>query len=238
MTPFFVGWMGRMPSGFAGVALLLGLGLPALGLGLGIAARDTAPPAFGSVPGAPNLADLPTEAALTGLLLPGPVPLLHLPGGRTLMLSGDGKRGPGIDPALTGRMIAAEGFVLRRGTLEMLVLTAPPAPAEGTAPPPAVTDLGRWRISGEICDGKCAAGGMRPGIGLAHRACAVLCIDGGLPAVFVPTAPVAGHAFLLLADAEGGDPWPAFRHLTAQRVTLEGQVERRGTVLLFRAAAP
>jgi hypothetical protein len=238
MTPFFVGWMNRLPSRFAGMALAVGLGLPALGLGLGIAARDAVPPDFGSVPGVPDLPELPTEAAVTGLLAPGPVPLLHLPGGRTLMLSGDGKQGPGIDAALLGRSIAAEGFVLRRGTLEMLVLTAPPVPAEGAVPPPAVTDLGRWRISGEICDGKCAAGGMRPGLGLAHRACAVLCIDGGLPAVFVPTAPVAGHAFLLLADAAGGNPWPEFRALTAQRVTLEGQVERRGNILLFRAAPP
>jgi hypothetical protein len=122
----------------------------------------------------------------------------------------------------------------------MLVLEAPPVPlADAPAlPVPAPVPLGRWRIQGEICDGKCAAGGMRPGTGIGHRACATLCLDGELPAVFVPTRPVAGRAFLLLGDATGGPALPAFRDLIGQRVTLEGEVERLGDMVVFRAARP
>ncbi|WP_376089396.1 hypothetical protein ACE7GA_17870 [Roseomonas sp. CCTCC AB2023176] len=183
---------------------------------------------------------------MTGVLLDGPTPLLRVPPGegratsRTLFLSGDGKRGAPLgDPPPYGRMVRIEGFVLRRGTLEMLVASGPPMPvaAEPVAPQPAEA-LGRWRVTGEICDGKCAAGAMRPGTGLSHRACAVLCLDGDIPAVFVAASPVTGQAFLLLADREGRAPMPAFRHLVGHRVTLEGEVERRGDLLVFRAEEP
>jgi hypothetical protein len=247
--PFFVGWARgldpRLRRRLLPVATGLLAGLPLLGLVLGALAGDSAPRGFGTVPGQPAWADLPQAEALRGVVLDGPTPLLHLPPapghpqGRTLILSRDGKLGPGFDAAaLTGREVAAEGFVLRRGTIEMLVIPAPPEPtgAAGAAPEPVA--LGRWRITGEICDGKCAAGGMRPGTGLAHRACATLCLDGDIPAVFVTARPVEGHAFLVLGTAAGGPALPAFRDLIGRRVTLEGQVERVGAALLFRAELP
>jgi nitrite reductase/ring-hydroxylating ferredoxin subunit/DMSO/TMAO reductase YedYZ heme-binding membrane subunit len=249
--PFFIGWARGVEPGLRrtvlGAVLAMALGFPALGVLLGAAADDPADAAFATVPGEVRLADLPEPAALRGLVLAGPYPLLHLPAetaggrGRTLLLAGDGKLGaPPEVRALHGRLVAAEGTVLRRGSIEMLVLGAPPTPVEDTpAPPlPAAEPLGRWRIQGEICDGKCAAGIMRPGTGIAHRACATLCLDGEIPAVFVPVRPVAGHAMMLLGDAAGGPALPALRDLVGLRVTLEGEVERIGDMLVFRAARP
>ncbi|MBU8538395.1 Rieske (2Fe-2S) protein [Falsiroseomonas tokyonensis] len=246
---FFIGWSGTLPPALrrlAGGALAATLlGLPGLGLLMGLAAGDPAGPAFATVPGSPPRLDLPEPAALRGLVIDGPYPLLHLPAsgpagrGRTLLLASEGKLGASEEVrALHGRLVAAEGAVLRRGDIEMLVLGAPLVPLEDTAPLPPAEPLGRWRIQGEICDGKCAAGGMRPGTGIAHRACATLCLDGALPAVFVATRPVAGHAFLLLGDAAGGPALPAFRHLVGHRVTLEGEVTRLGDLLVFRAERP
>jgi nitrite reductase/ring-hydroxylating ferredoxin subunit len=250
-SPFFVGWGGTLDPALGRamlpVALAFALGMPALGTVLGATAGDPAGPGFATVPGEAPLQDLPAPVALQGLLLAGPYPVLHLPAataggrGRTLLLAREGKLGaPGEARALHGRMVAAEGYVLRRGTIEMLVLDGVPTPLPdmpGSTPPPPVP-LGRWRIQGEICDGKCAAGGMRPGTGIGHRACATLCLDGELPAVFVPTRPVAGHAMLLLGDARGGPAMPALRNLIGQRVTLEGEVERIGAMAVFRAAVP
>ena len=69
---------------------------------------------------------------------------------------GDGKVGGPFDAvAARGRMVAADGFILRRGTIEMLVSGTAPRLLDGPAPPPPATEpLGRWRITGEICDGK------------------------------------------------------------------------------------
>ncbi len=45
------------------------------------------------------------------------------------------------------------------------------------------------RLIGEIVDGKCFIGAMKPGDGKAHKACAILCIDGGLPPLFASIKP-------------------------------------------------
>ncbi len=249
--PFFIGWSKALDPGLRrhvlGAAAGMALGFPLLGLALGATAFDPAGPAFATVPGEALPADLPQPATLRGVVVDAPYPLLHLPPerpgdrGRTLLLARDGKLGaPEGSRALAGRLVEAEGFILRRGGIEMLVTNDPPRPiADAPAPrAPARQPLGRWRIQGEICDGKCAAGGMRPGTGIGHRACATLCLDGEMPAVFVATRPVAGHAFLVLGDAAGGPALPAFRDLIASRVTLEGEVERVGDILVFRAERP
>lgn len=244
---FFIGWQARIDAALArflaGIAALLLAGFSGLGLLLGAAADDPAGRGFALAPGQVAL-PLPTETPLVGTLALHPYPLLRLapdaahPRGRTLLLAGGGKYGLAGIAALDGRLVEAEGYLLARGTIAMLATEAPPVPHAGTLPPPAAVEkLGRWRVTGEICDGKCAAGGMRPGIGLAHRACATLCLSGGVPAVFVPTAPVAGHPFLLLAGPDGAPMDPALRDRVALRVVLEGEVERLGDILVFRAEA-
>jgi hypothetical protein len=94
-------------------------------------------------------------------------------------------------------------------------------------------DLGRWRLTGEICDGNCLTGAMRPGTGLAHRACANLCILGGLPPVFVATDSIAGSEFFLIGDADGGPLPDEMLDWTALLIAAEGRVERRGGVNVF-----
>lgn len=75
---------------------------------------------------------------------------------------------------------------------------------------------------------------MKPGTGLAHKACANLCISGGVPPVFVSTAPVDGHIFFLLASKDGG-PMPAgLLDKTGVQVVLEGNIERRDDLLIFK----
>jgi hypothetical protein len=152
-----------------------------------------------------------------------------------VLLSGDGKRGPQIDPALNdGAMVSLTGLRLRRGTIDMLVVgdAIHPLPEPPIVAPVAVS-LGRWRIAGEICDGKCQTGAMQPGQGLSHRACASLCLIGGVPPVFVAASPVAGTSFLLLAGPDGR-ALPDLRRLAALPVVLEGEIERRGDLLIFK----
>lgn len=243
---FFVGWRrvtaGALRRFLLGVAVAVPAGAALLAVGLGTAAVDPAGARFALLPGASAPPPLPIgDTALAGIVTLAPYPVLHLPAdaaaprGRAVLLADDGKLGAALDPALDGRRIAVQGYALARGEIDMVVLTEPPTKLAEPSPGVAVQRLGRWRITGEICDGKCAAGGMRPGTGLGHRACATLCLDGELPALFVATAPVAGSAFLLLGAADGTRMPPALRDLIGQRVTLEGAVERRGAMLVFLA---
>ena len=239
---FFVGWVAGPPRALRRFRTLVAggvlAGTVALGIGLGFAADDPAGAGFSL--GASPFPALVLEDRLTGTLTVEPYPALHLPPvprlprGRALLLAGEGKVGVGDVAAMAGQEVALGGFALRRGDIEMLATgDAPELVGPGAALP--VERLGRWRITGEICVGKCASGGMRPGVGIAHRACATLCLSGDIPAIFVATAPVAGSPYLLLADAEGRANFGAFRGLIGQRVRLEVEVLRQGAMLIFLA---
>jgi hypothetical protein len=241
---FFVGWSGRAGRGparfLAVVAVAVVAGFAALGWALGAGADHPADGLIGLAPPERVAPETPVERAVEGVLERGPAPLLRLdptparPQGETLLMTRWGKQGVEPDPALYGRRVAAQGWFFRRGDIGMLVHGGVFEPRGDGDRPPAAEPLGRWRVAGEICDGKCYAGVMRPGTGLRHRACAALCFAGGVPAVFVAAEPVAGTRFFILADADGGPPPPAARRLFGIPVALEGALERRGSALVFR----
>jgi hypothetical protein len=241
---FFVGWSGRAGPGlarFLAVAALLAVaGFAGLGWALGAGADHPAEGLLGLAPPERVLQETPVERAVEGVLERGPTPLLRLdptperPQGETLLMTLWGKQGVRPDPALYGQRVAVRGWFFRRGDIGMLVHGGDfEMLGEGAAPPPP-EPLGRWRVAGEICDGKCYAGVMKPGTGLRHRACAALCFTGGVPAVFVAAESVAGTRFFILADADGGPPPLSARALFGIPVALEGALERRGSALVFR----
>ena len=237
--PFFIGWA-KPPQALRGFLVWVGCGMVALFAGVGyLVAATQADPGNGAF-----RFDWGHQTVI-GVLAADPYPVIHVTEseryatGHTLLLSGLGKRGVQERAApLVGQMVQASGVALTRGALDMLQvrggtngLSAADAPAS-TLPEPEA--LGRWRLTGEICDGKCYAGAMRPGTGLAHRACANLCLSGGVPPVFVTTDAVDGESFLLLGDADGGPVTEAVLDHTATLVEIEGDVERRGSILVFR----
>jgi len=105
--------------------------------------------------------------------------------------------------------------------------------ADGDGALPVVEDLGRWKLAGEICDGKCLAGAMRPGRGLAHKACANLCVAGGVPPVFVSSQPVEGSEFLMISGPERAEIPDAVYDFMAQFISVEGHISRHGDLLVF-----
>ena len=74
---------------------------------------------------------------------------------------------------------------------------------------------------------------MRPGRGLAHKACANLCVAGGVPPVFVSSQPVEGSEFLMISGPDGGPIPDALYDLMAQYIQIEGQITRHGDLLVF-----
>lgn len=236
---FFIGWRGRTGPALgrflSAVVLISAVGFGLIGYGLG--AEDGGPEVAGRVGFEPEL-----PGVFTGTLMRGPVPLLRvepsaaLPQGATLMMVLWDKRGVPVAEDLYGQRVSVEGVIFRRGDLGMLVFGGGFTPTgDAGAPSPVVEPLGRWRITGEICDGKCYSGIMKPGEGLGHRACAQLCFVGEVPAVFVTAAPVEGTRFFILANTDGGPPPPEARHLFGVPIDLEGALERRGDVTVFRA---
>ncbi|MGC3937396.1 hypothetical protein ACOTTU_06280 [Roseobacter sp. EG26] len=238
-APFFVGYLpvpGPLRGILLAVCVLFVSGLAGFGLALGVAQDGPGDGAFRFDYG---------RQTVTGVVELTPYPLLRvtegndrIKAGHTLMLAGQGKNSvENRAIPLEGKLAKVSGVILQRGDLDMLQLRGGRnglGPVEGAAPELVTEPLGRWKLAGEICDGKCLAGAMRPGRGLAHKACANLCLIGGVPPVFVLTQPVEGSEFLLITGPDGGPlPQSAYDYV-AQFVSLEGDVERRGDLLVLR----
>lgn len=238
--PFFVGYLScpkALRRFVLTISLVFVLGAGALGYAIAASQDD---------PGESALRFDYGQQEVFGVLEMTPSPILHvtqgseqIPAGHVLMLSGQGKNGA-VDRAadLEGQLVRARGVLIERGELDMLQLGGGNnfrAAEDQSAVPdiPEPEPLGRWQITGEICDGKCTAGAMRPGRGIAHRACANLCILGGIPPVFVSTQPVEGEEFLLIAGADGAVLPPALLDYVGLYVTLEGDVARHGDLLVL-----
>lgn len=75
-------------------------------------------------------------------------------------------------------------FVHRPGAamLEIHELAGESRDLFGAAADPPTRSLGQVTLRGEIVDTKCFLGVMKPGRGTMHRACAVRCLSGGVPA--------------------------------------------------------
>lgn len=233
--PFFVGYFKKVPPSIRDFALRAGGGiilfLATVALLLPLGTID---------PGSGQYADDLLGGALDGVVDALPYPILRVPAGdgiaaRAVLLGGQSKVGAQGRVGAGGSMIQVAGIFVRRGELQMLLIgnTGPATNLPDFTPAPT-EDLGRWRLTGEICDGKCSAGAMKPGRGLAHKACANLCISTGLPPVLVLELPVEGSTVVLLAGEDGGPLPAALLDLTAVPVQLEGQLERRDDLLIFR----
>ncbi|WP_299768865.1 hypothetical protein [uncultured Tateyamaria sp.] len=236
--PFFVGYLpapGPLRTFLLTACILLISGLAGAGFLMGAAQDDPGPGAFRFDYG---------RQTVTGVVEMTPYPVIHVTEGNdrikpgdSFMMTAGGKSG--VDSRampLNGQLAQVSGIVLERGDLYMMQLRGGRngiQAAEGDAPDITPERQGRWKLAGEICDGKCLAGAMRPGRGLAHKACANLCLLGDVPPIFVSTQPVLGEEFLLVVGPDGTRlPREAYDHV-AQFITAEGEITKHGDLLIW-----
>lgn len=184
-----------------------------------------------------------------GTLALQPYPMLHVGGEHgveTYLLVEMGKFGArdrfaGAD-RLDGAAVSIRGRELRREGRRMIeidpdeeTLGPPVSLVEGASAVRAPLVAGNESISlrGEIMDGKCYLGAMKPGTGRGHKACATLCIVGGIPPVLVSRGWGGSVVFHLLADNEGGPLAGAdldrLKPLIGEPVVLTGRTGRVGS---------
>ncbi|MEX0286357.1 MAG: hypothetical protein AB3N23_17250 [Paracoccaceae bacterium] len=239
-APFFVGYLpvpGALRAFLWVVTFVLVAGAGALGYAVGATQDDPGDGAFRFDFG---------RQTVTGVVELTPLPVLHvtegndrIPAGHTLMMTAGGKAGVmGRAKPLEGQLATVSGVLLQRGDLDMLQLRGgrnglKAAEDAGDAPVLTPEPLGRWKLAGEICDGKCLAGAMRPGTGLAHKACANLCLIGGIPPVFVSTQPVMGEEFLMVVGPGGTEMPKAAYDRVGQFISVEADITRHGDLLVM-----
>lgn len=146
--------------------------------------------------------DLSNPTETTGVLFERPYPMLRS-SEATMLLIDEGKVGAADRvKGLHGSAVAIRASRIERDGFAVLELSG----GDGAIreinglrepDPPIVIDAS-VTMRGEIIDPKCHSGTMKPGDGKAHKACATLCIRGGIPPVFLASN---GQRYLLIDEA-------------------------------------
>lgn len=187
---------------------------------------------------------------VTGVLATRPYPMLYVAdpaspfGVKTVLVVAQGKCTSALDLAADdGRAFEASGVLIERGERQMLEVPLSlgdwlaPTELGVKLPDLAPESLGRANLAGQIMDSKCFFGVMRPSRGKTHKACASLCIRGGIPPSFWAKTKDGREAVLLMTDSKGGPLGEDILPFVADPVRAEGEIVRVGDLLQFRAEA-
>lgn len=241
----FIGWASAPAVDRRFLLGALPLGLGAVGGASWLVAKSLSDPGAGVwLTGATH--------KVTGVLVADPYPMIRVGdanapfGMRTVLLVAQGKCTSALEFGKNqASPVTASGALIQRKDRQMLEV--PPFLEKWLEPlemrlsadvaAPAPESLGAAKLSGAIMDTKCFFGVMRPGRGKTHKACASLCIRGGIPPSFWVRTKDGRESILLMTDASGGPMPMDILPLVADPVTAEGEIVRVGDLLQFRADA-
>jgi nitrite reductase/ring-hydroxylating ferredoxin subunit len=243
--PFYVGYHPVAPAPIGSRVRTAVSALLVLALGSGIALAATQGHAD---PGVFEYGHLRT---LHGQIREFPYPSLLVPASGVsdreaaytrYLLVASGKHGAQTQTAgLDGQWVDLRGTRIARGERQMLELAesgvtiTPPAPNVRLGiVMPAPVSLGRMTLRGEIVDGKCWLGVMKPATGGVHRGCATRCVSGGIPPLLMTTDESGKVTHYLLADADGRAASALFAEFVGRRVELTGEVIQDADLALLR----
>lgn len=227
---FFIGWQPGMPKPLLRRvrAMIAALLLMIAGIGVLLAALQQT---YGI-----SRYDWAEQREFSGIFRTSPYPhlLIHVPNSQTCqayMLVDEFKEGwnPGTVKGFDGEYVTLTGGIIYRGTVAMLEGNPATAlkPAEQPVDFPSAdhgTSLGQMTLIGEIVDSKCYYGAMNPGNLKPHRACAIVCIKGGVPPVLLVRRNGQAPLYYYLVDVDGSPLSEEILPFVAQPVSLDGEV--------------
>lgn len=198
----------------------------------------------GSTGDAENGTPTPDEG-IVGRFEAEPYAVLWVPregtGPEPILLVGQGKFGvPDHLDVLDGALVRVHGYVLERDGQRMVELGREPERVEGDAGALAVrassTD-GEVVVTGEVVDEKCWLGRMRPGAGRTHRACAQLCVAGGIPPVLVGRDAAGAAVRALIVDEHGAAATDWVVPYVAEPLRVRGELVHDGPLMYLRTSS-
>ena len=234
--PFYVGYLPLPTALKSKVRAFIALGLlGAVAMAFVIAPRQQNP--------GDGQWDTSTKFAIEGHLTVDPYPILYVAdpespfGSRAVLLVSAMKFGAKEQvAAFDGKKVRAEGhFITRggRGIFEVSKDEGAVVVLSDESTRPRQESLGEHTLVGEITDSKCFLGVMKPGFGKTHRACAVRCISGGIPPIFVTRDDAGTATVYLLTDTNHGAVNEAILPFVSEPVEISGKLERHGDLLVY-----
>jgi hypothetical protein len=237
---FFIGWQGKQPAGMRRVVLMTVAGILTITAALALA--------FARAQRAPDVSAYAWSNIQTfdGILQATPYPhlLVARPG------SGGYSAYPLVSPTkfgispewcgdLDGRPARFDGgLIYRNGSTLIEVVSEAPRllgdKVEIQQPLPATVEFGQLSLVGEIVDSKCFTGSMNPGRYKPHRACATVCIAGGIPPMLVINTHRGRSVTILLVGSNGEMLNREVLPYVARTVRINGNLQRYHDLWVMR----
>jgi hypothetical protein len=178
------------------------------------------------------------KTSITGRLIMAPYPVLHTEAGESVLMVVQGKQdASSATMPFAGEMVTATGFDVRRGGWHMLEIPQTgaivAAPEANPVTVPVSESLGTDTLVGEVVDSKCFLGVMKPGAGKVHRACASLCLLGGIPPMLVVKTEAGRYGYVLV-NADGSSASRQLAGQVAVPMRITGEFEKRGDLTYLR----
>lgn len=244
-APHFIGWL-PMPKAFARFLLPV-----AVGAVVGVAAVAAVIAGGQRSPGGARWEN-DRSVSFVGIAYAEPYPMIRVPADHpgdppvSILLVGEGKFGATdrVRPH-DGRPVRVTGTLLHRDGWRMLELATtednlrpidlpePELAGLRRSPPRA---QGRVTLRGEIVDSKCYLGAMKPGGGRTHRGCALLCLKGGIPPLFVSRTGGTSPSIYLLTSESRGPAHEQLLNLAGLPVVVECFAETLDDLAVLRVA--
>lgn len=237
---FFIGWASEIPEKDRRTVLKGSLALVGAGMvGGAILAHQQRPVG----PGMWDQGDIRT---FTGIATDAPYAMLRtsdISGSpQTALLACTGKCGVSARiRSYAGQHVQVRGSLIQRGRHAMIAVVddmdwiSPVSSDSSTelsfAQAEHVDDIS---LVGRIVDSKCWFGAMRPAQGKVHKACAALCIRGGIPPAFLVNDRTGNSNLLIMAD-NGFAYDDTILPLVADPLRVSGRLERRNDLLFLNA---
>ena len=239
--PFFVGYL-PMPTAlkwfYWPLAVVLIVACGVAGYWVATQQKSTGPASW----------ETTKTTTIGGVLTLAPYPVLHRfnpeqPGKvESILLVYQGKHAADrFSVGFDRQPVAVEGYEIRRGGWIMLEIVAenPIRKAVETdrvkvdeiTPLLEIKSLGEVSLAGEVADSKCFLGVMRPGAGKIHKACAEICLLGGIPPLLVAKNAHHQKYGYLIAHADGSGAAELLARYVAEPVQISGQLQQQGDLL-------
>jgi hypothetical protein len=192
-----------------------------------------------------------TSETITGLLVMEPYPVVHRQDPKnpaqleSIMLVQQGKMSAdAFSSAHNNKMVSVTGFPIQRGGWSMFELASIGDIQLDTSADPALLptlselaraeSLGLVTLSGEVADSKCFLGVMKPGEGKVHKACAEVCMLGGIPAMLLVRGADNLKYGYLLTQSDGSDAAVEVANRAAEVVEITGELLKKGDLLYLK----
>lgn len=235
---FYIGYLPKMPKNSSKVVRIFVVSAFGAAIFLPILLW------LGQQPFAQSVFEFGAVKDFEGAIRARPVPFLlvekpektnGLPAFERLPLVAEGKYGFAAE-AFDGQRVRLRGTLIYRDDRRMIEVaggTVERTSEAAFAVEEQTENLGSFTLRGEIVDSKCYLGVMNPGSTKLHRDCAVACLRGGIPPLFIVKDAAGNVSELWLLSASGARLNKEILDFVAEPVEVFGAVTRTGDQLFF-----